>query len=78
MIQFTGTARFGIDVSIYSLKEDLYERRPLKGDLHIHTTVSDGCESPEMVSVYYRKAGHDFIALTDHNAYNAAKDVNDN
>ena len=67
----------GIDVSIYSLKEDLYNKKPLKGDLHIHTYVSDGRESPEMVSAYYRKAGHDFIALSDHNAYNTAKYVKD-
>jgi len=62
----------GVDLRIYSLKEDLYERRALKGDLHIHTTASDGQESSETVSAAYRKAGHDFIAITDHNVYNAS------
>lgn len=62
----------GVDLRIYSLKRDLYDRRTLKGDLHIHTTASDGQESPEKVSATYRKAGHDFIAITDHNVYNAS------
>ena len=57
----------GISARIYSLKEDLYTRRPLKGDLHIHTMATDGEESPEMSAALYRKAGFDFIAITDHN-----------
>jgi len=65
----------GIVVRVYSLKEDLYERIPLKGDLHIHTTASDGNECPETVSACYRKAGHDFIAITDHNVYNASEEA---
>lgn len=57
----------GISARIYSLEEDLYTRRPLKGDLHIHTMATDGEESPEMSAALYRKAGFDFIAITDHN-----------
>ena len=57
----------GISARIYSLEEDLYSRRPLKGDLHIHTMATDGEESPEMSAALYRKAGFDFIAITDHN-----------
>ncbi len=65
----------GIALRVYSLKEDLYKRRALKGDLHIHTLGSDGRESSEMVAAGYRKAGHDFIAITDHNVFNASKDA---
>ena len=37
-----------------------------KGNLHMHTTVSDGELDPvEAISVY-REAGYDFIAITDH------------
>lgn len=57
----------GISFRIYSLGEDLYARRPLKGDLHIHTGHTDGEESPEMSAALYRRAGFDFIAITDHN-----------
>ena len=37
-----------------------------KGNLHMHTTLSDGKLDPvEAISVY-REAGYDFIAITDH------------
>lgn len=37
-----------------------------RGNLHTHTTRSDGCRSPEETKLAYRAAGYDFIALTDH------------
>ncbi len=40
-----------------------------KGNLHTHTTISDGRKSPEEVLALYREHGYDFIALTDHYKY---------
>jgi len=37
-----------------------------KGNLHTHTTVSDGALPPEEVLRLYKQNGYDFIALTDH------------
>ena len=37
-----------------------------KGNLHTHTTRSDGRKSPEEVMALYRDHGYDFLALTDH------------
>jgi hypothetical protein len=37
-----------------------------KGNLHTHTTESDGRLSPEEVVRRYREEGYDFLALTDH------------
>ena len=37
-----------------------------KGNLHMHTTLSDGHLSPEEAVAVYRDAGYDFVALTDH------------
>jgi hypothetical protein len=37
-----------------------------KGNLHTHTTVSDGAKTPEDTKAAYRAMGYDFIALTDH------------
>lgn len=37
-----------------------------KGNLHTHTTRSDGRRTPEEVMALYREAGYDFLALTDH------------
>ena len=62
----------GVNLSVYSLKSDLYNKDVLIGDLHIHSTKSDGDESPEYVAACYRKAGLDFIALTEHNVFNSS------
>jgi hypothetical protein len=37
-----------------------------KGNLHTHTTVSDGPLSPEATARRYKKLGYDFLGITDH------------
>ena len=37
-----------------------------RGNLHTHSTRSDGLRSPEEVCRFYEAAGYDFLALTDH------------
>lgn len=37
-----------------------------KGNLHCHSTNSDGRLSPEQVCRFYRDNGYDFVSLTDH------------
>lgn len=54
---------------LYAVDEDLFPLRPWKGDLHVHTYHSDGKESPAYVAGMYRKAGFDFMAVTDHRKY---------
>lgn len=39
----------------------------LKGNLHTHTTNSDGDSPPDVVAAWYRDHGYDFLSLTDHN-----------
>jgi hypothetical protein len=41
-------------------------RRWFKGNLHTHTNNSDGDSPPGAVVRWYRDAGYDFLALTDH------------
>jgi predicted metal-dependent phosphoesterase TrpH len=38
----------------------------LKGNLHAHTTFSDGSYQVEEVITRYRDLGYDFLAITDH------------
>ena len=38
-----------------------------KGNIHTHTTESDGDEDPHKVVNWYRKHGYDFLVLSDHN-----------
>lgn len=54
---------------VYALESDLYDLKPLRGDLHCHTVFSDGFETPDMVVKAAKKHGFDFIAVTDHNSY---------
>ncbi|RLT38948.1 MAG: phosphotransferase [Chloroflexi bacterium] len=37
-----------------------------RGNLHTHSTLSDGAQTPEAICRDYREAGYDFISLTDH------------
>lgn len=56
-------------VRVYSLRDDLFGRRPYKGDLHIHSNRSDGREPPAEVMGHCRRIGMDFAAVTDHRRY---------
>jgi len=51
---------------VYALDEDLYRRRPMVGDLHLHSSGSDGQEAPDFIAAQYRKAGYDFLSISDH------------
>lgn len=39
------------------------------GDLHIHTTMSDGHDTPKEMKIRAEKEGLDFYAVTDHNVW---------
>lgn len=54
---------------LYALEESLWVLNPYKGDLHMHSTGSDGVEAPAIVAAKGRKIGLDFMALTDHATY---------
>jgi hypothetical protein len=47
-----------------------------KGNLHCHSTRSDGCLPPEKVAEAYRAEGYHFIAFTEHNLYSAYSEFN--
>lgn len=57
------------ELPVYSVFEDLYGLFPFRGNMHCHSFRSDGIESPELVAANYRKAGFDFLAITDHDFY---------
>lgn len=49
-----------------------------KGNLHTHTTESDGDDSPEHVAEWYEKHGYDFLVLSDHNHLTVLDDAASN
>src|SRR5579863_153214 len=38
-----------------------------RGNLHTHTLWSDGDDYPEMVALWYKDHGYDFLSFSDHN-----------
>jgi len=46
----------------------LVERSDLRGDLHAHTTASDGRASIDEMAVAARALGYEYLAITDHSA----------
>jgi DNA polymerase (family 10) len=44
----------------------LIERRDLRGDVHMHTTETDGRDDIRAMARAAREAGHEYIAITDH------------
>jgi DNA polymerase (family 10) len=46
----------------------LIELEHIRGDLHMHTTLSDGHASIEEMAETARERGYDYVAITDHSA----------
>ena len=47
---------------------DLVERKDIRGDLHCHTTLSDGRNTLEEMAEAAQQRGYAYLALTDHSA----------
>jgi hypothetical protein len=64
-------ARLGFFVA----SPDLFARRPLRADFHIHTRYSDGRNSPAEMVIRGRELGLDVLVITDHNNYAGATEA---
>lgn len=58
-----------VQFPVYCVAKDLAGRYPLIGDLHMHTTGSDGRQTPPVVCANYRRYGYDFMVVSDHRRY---------
>lgn len=54
-----------------AVPEDLITQADLRGDLHMHTTASDGRNSVEEMALAARDLGYEYICVTDHSASSA-------
>ncbi len=66
-----------LEAYVYAVNEDYAALRPFKGDTHLHTNRSDGEGYPFEVACAYRRAGFDFIAVTDHHKMPPSKEARD-
>ena len=51
-------------------------KRWYKGNLHTHTTMSDGDSTPEVVAQWYKEHGYQFLILSDHNVLTPIAELN--
>lgn len=47
-----------------------------KGNLHTHSTRSDGVNTTAEIAAHYREEGYDFLAITDHWVYGTNQELN--
>lgn len=66
-ISFALAGAWALHACLASEPESLGPPRWWKGNTHTHTLWSDGDGAPEAVVEWYREAGYDFLALSDHN-----------
>jgi DNA polymerase (family 10) len=59
-------ARGEIELALQGRLPRLLELPDLRGDLHMHTTATDGRASLEEMVAAAKKRGHSYIAITDH------------
>lgn len=64
-VSSVATAR-GAYKDCYTSVGEFFDGIPYKGQLHCHTTNSDGLNSPKDLANEYRKSGYDFLSITDH------------
>lgn len=64
------------DLRVFCAEDDLYRRTPMRGNTHCHTFRSpDGHEDPYLAAAFYRRAGFDFLAITDHHSEEGSVDA---
>lgn len=56
------------ELSFFQTKISLLASRDIKGDLHMHTTWSDGADTIAEMAEAARARGYEYIAITDHSA----------
>jgi DNA polymerase (family 10) len=57
-----------LDAAAAGTLPQLIELSDIRGDLHAHTTASDGRASIEEMALAARELGHEYLAITDHSA----------
>ena len=57
------------EIEAFENDVELLDMKQIRGDLHMHTTWSDGADSLETMVEYARSLGYEYIAITDHSKF---------
>ncbi|SFM07286.1 DNA polymerase (family 10) [Gracilibacillus orientalis] len=57
------------EIELAKTEIDLVHEDAIRGDLHMHTTWSDGAQSLEEMVIRAKEKGYEYIAITDHSKY---------
>lgn len=57
------------EIDLFKEEQRFIERQDIRGDIHMHTTWSDGAQSLEEMVNKARDKGYEYIAITDHSKY---------
>lgn len=57
------------EVEIFKDKQELIQLSDIRGDLHMHTTWSDGAQSLDEMVEKVKSMGYSYMAITDHSKY---------
>lgn len=61
-----------LDLAAQPVTPPLVARRDIRGDLHMHTSLSDGVDTLEAMVSASAALGYEYIAITDHSEHSAA------
>ena len=61
-----------LDAAVERRVPRLVQREDIRGDLHMHTTYSDGRDSLRRMVMAAHALGYEYIAITDHSEHSAA------
>jgi hypothetical protein len=64
---FAASIMFSVLAPIRSAESASTTAQWFKGNLHTHSLWSDGDDYPEMIADWYKRAGYQFLAISDHN-----------
>lgn len=67
--------RLQANLGLYVMRAEDYGRRPYIGELHSHSTGSDGLQDPAYCAIRARELGLDFFSLTDHRNYLSSQEM---
>lgn len=62
-------------VWVYALNPDLFALRPYRGDIHMHTTFSDGKDTNVEMAIVGLSKGYDFMSPSDHRHREGSTDL---